>query len=239
MENNKQTLKEYENYYSLHNEYNGISEEVLADKIFNFSKNFSSMKLMDKNIRILDIGCGDGSFAKFCKKLGFKNYQGVDVCSEVITANKKEYPSYIFECIDINDFFSKNNQQFDIIFMSHVLEHFEIELGRKLINEIYLHLSGGSLFLNIMPNASALFFASMTRYNDITHKTLYTETSFGQIANSIGFKKIDHLNKYIGQNLFKRMIHLIAIKIFRITIMMSGFSFPRIYTNEIITIAKK
>lgn len=239
MENNTSILKEYENYYSTHNEYFKSDKEALLEKVFTIQMIFKKIQKNNRSLSILDIGCGDGALAYFCDKNGYTQYNGIDSCEDFIKINKNTYSNFSFQFIDAFDFLSSNLKKFDIIFMSHVFEHFDIKIGKGILNLINSNLTNGGIFINIMPNASAIFLSTMTRYNDITHKNLYTETSFGQLVNSAGFTKINHLNKYIGQNSFKRIVHLITIKILKTFVMMSGFSFPRIYTNEIITIAKK
>ena len=230
---------EYNNYSTFHNEYKKAKEESLKEKSFSIIKRFGHILNKNKNFRILDIGCGDGSFTRICNKKGFANYYGIDLCEDFITKNKKLYPDYTFKNIDIFDFFSTNKDKFDIIYMSHVFEHFDMKKGKELLQQIHSNLNKNGYLLNIMPNASSIFLACELRYKDITHKTIYTENSFNQLLNPLSFNNVVHMNNYIGQTKVKRLIHKIAKFIFQILIKSLGFSYPKIYTNEIITIAKK
>ena len=230
---------EYDNYSTLHDEYKKIENKSLEEKIFIIKKHFGHILNKNKNLKILDIGCGEGALAKVCSQTDSVDYYGIDICSGFIEQNKKLYPNYTFKNIDIFDFFSTNNNNFDIIFMSHVFEHFDLKKGKELLQQIHSNLNKNGYLLNIMPNASSIFLACELRYKDITHKTLYSENSFNQLLNYAGFNNMIYMNKYIGQTKTKRLIHKITKFIFQIFIKSLGFSFPKIYTNEIITIAKK
>lgn len=74
---------------------------------------------LDRNISILDVCCGDGIGLEEMKKMGFKNVTGVELCDEKIkratgfSILKKDICSGPF------DF----DQQYDVIYSSHTLEH--------------------------------------------------------------------------------------------------------------------
>jgi SAM-dependent methyltransferase len=77
---------------------------------------------LDKNVSILDVCCGDGIGLLEMKQMGFTNVTGVELCDEKIkravdttgfTVLKKDI------CAGPFDF----DQQYDVIYSSHTIEH--------------------------------------------------------------------------------------------------------------------
>lgn len=239
MENSENKIGEFENYYSIHREYAQFDEVAFRGKVFTIEGIFKNIQKTDKTIRILDIGCGDGALAYFCDKNGYTNYKGIDICEDFVKINKNKYPDLSFNFIDAFDFLSSSTEKFDIVFMAHVLEHFDIETGEKLLNLIENNLDEGGIIINIMPNAASVFGACEMRYKDVTHKLLYTDVSFSQLLSKTNFREIVHMNKVVGQTKLKFVVHKIVLFFYKLLIGGMGNTFPKIYTNEIITIAKK
>ena len=84
----------------------------------------------DKDIRILDLGCGYGITAFCLMLLGYKNVVGVDICPLTIPVEAAKllgFPDAKFEQYDGKDTLLKS-ESFDVIISEQVLEHvFEIE----------------------------------------------------------------------------------------------------------------
>jgi predicted SAM-dependent methyltransferase len=68
----------------------------------------------------------------------------------------KIFPKYSFSDQAAQDFFSHNNEKYDIIFMSHVFEHMDIDIGIELSKMIYSHLQEDGIWINLMPNGASL-----------------------------------------------------------------------------------
>jgi SAM-dependent methyltransferase len=81
----------------------------------------------------LDIGCGENSMLTPLRRFGFRS-TGVDG-SEMMLASARErnlHDEYI-----LGDFLKLNlSRQFDVVVMTHVLEHFTREEGLKLLDEL-------------------------------------------------------------------------------------------------------
>lgn len=77
---------------------------------------------LDKNCKILDIGCGTGMYAERFYKEGFKNYTGIDLNKKIISElNKKGYESYKFIQKDIIK--EKLEGEYSLILMLAVAGH--------------------------------------------------------------------------------------------------------------------
>jgi SAM-dependent methyltransferase len=93
--------------------------------------------------KILDVGCGFGRNIKALYALGYQNITGVEVNSEIAAFNnKQEIP-----CITPDEF-DKQNYQYDLILMSHVIEHFgPADLVKFLDHYLYRLKNGGHLII--------------------------------------------------------------------------------------------
>ena len=76
-----------------------------------------------KGMKILDLGCGNGSFTNFLASQGF-NVFGIDESSSGIIQAQKSYPKCRFQqgsiySLDLTEF----SQKFDIVLSAEVIEH--------------------------------------------------------------------------------------------------------------------
>ncbi|MFW9989365.1 MAG: class I SAM-dependent methyltransferase, partial [Candidatus Odinarchaeota archaeon] len=81
-------------------------------------KNFSKL---DRSLKIIDIACGDGVGLFQFKKLNFYNVIGVELNEEKLNIAKKI--GYNVFNLDMHNLSIFPNNEFDIIYSSHTLEH--------------------------------------------------------------------------------------------------------------------
>lgn len=233
----KNKNKIYENYYSHH--YNTINKNKQIERkreSQSLHKSIGKIINLNKNSKVLDIGCGFGRFTYYCQRLQVKNYTGVDISKEEIKICKEDFPEYEFIEKDIFSFLEKDQNKYDIIFMSHFLEHFKIEDGRIILEKLKTKLRDKGKIVNIMPNGHSYFQATAARYEDLTHELIYTPQSFTQLLKLINLSKHHHYNYYIGKNKIIHIIHKIALTIFEVGIRLLGYDKRKIYTSSMITI---
>ena len=117
-------------------------------KVISFDSEYQKMiSLIKKHTRpsasLLDVGCGFGRYLKPLKEAGFE-VCGVDANEHVVEALKQDG----FTCYLPNDF-EKNEHQYDVIVMSHIIEHFT---PKDLLSFMDTYLSrlkpGGYLFIS-------------------------------------------------------------------------------------------
>ena len=101
-------------------------------------------KFVNKDDSILDIGCANGGQLKILKESGFTNLAGVDP-SEVCVSNVQTFGIRSFQAHIFEDSFIEWDAKFDLIILSHVLEHI-CDLDRAIqiikdklnVNEFYI-----------------------------------------------------------------------------------------------------
>ena len=140
------TQKELEEIYSDDYVAWGIGEEDSFSKMKKdkFKKLLKDVLKYRKNGKLLDIGCGPGYLMEEAKELGFDVY-GVEVGQKASDIAKKKFGNEkIYNGIIEKSNFQNNS--FDIIMMSDVLEHVEnpLELLKKL-KELLCCTGGGIL----------------------------------------------------------------------------------------------
>jgi SAM-dependent methyltransferase len=89
----------------------------------------------DKNIRILDVGAGCGTYSDLLKPLGYENIDCVEVFEDYIhkfNLNNKYNNVYLGDITKLDIDFSK----YDLIILGDVLEHIDLPDAKILLNKI-------------------------------------------------------------------------------------------------------
>jgi len=134
--------------------------------------------------KILELGCGNGSFLYYLSKKSFNNLKGIDISVDYLNEGKKlGFSNIFFE--DIGDCLS-TDEKFDVIIARDVFEHFDKEVAYQMFELIYSKLSKDGRLIIQVPNGHGMF-VKMIYFSDFTHDTLYSANSLRQISNTIGF----------------------------------------------------
>jgi 2-polyprenyl-3-methyl-5-hydroxy-6-metoxy-1,4-benzoquinol methylase len=176
----------YQNYHS-ETQHIDVQE---ADKLQSpylhkvYKKHFA---ILNRNINILEIGCGSGSFILYLQKQGFNNISGIDLSEEQVnlahSRGLKEIINgdalaFINECSD---------KTYDLVIAMDVIEHIKKEELIPLISGIQRILTNEGMLLTHQPNAEGLFGNGII-YGDLTHQQGFTRASLNQLFLHCGFK---------------------------------------------------
>jgi SAM-dependent methyltransferase len=126
--------EKYKSFESTHDQWRRGQERFIH---MNFLK-------LDHEIKILDLGCGDGVGLSYFKLLGFLNVTGVEFCAE--KAEKARRHGYPVLEIDMHELGTIADESLDIVYSSHSLEHTWNPI--QVLESIHRILKpGGTLFL--------------------------------------------------------------------------------------------
>ncbi len=148
-----------------------------------------------KDLRILDIGCNNGSLIFNLYKQGYNVVYGVDVNEKAISIGKREYK----EISSNLQFYNGKNlpfekEKFDIILMFNVLEHIP-NTERYLKEEVYRVLKEGGMFIFQTPNKLINIPWELIKAKSLfswreEHCSLQTLKSLKKILLNSGFRDI-------------------------------------------------
>ena len=136
--------------------------------------------------KILDVGAGDGSFVSFLREKGF-NAKGIEPSREGREMAKKLYSLDLIEK-NISDFDPKV-EKYDIINLSHVLEHVQdpMKMLKKIIDLLEDH---GSLTLEV-PNSNSwemkIFKSIYIHIDSPRHIHHFNKKSLSILLSNAGF----------------------------------------------------
>ncbi len=119
--------------------------------------------------RILDVGCGYGSKMKLLGSCGF-NVVGVDVNQKMIASNIEQG----MNCMSIHHF-GQTEDLFDVLLMSHIIEHFQPGDLIKFMDGYLDRLKTGGYLIISTPLSSSYF------YEDFDHIKPYHPTGINMV----------------------------------------------------------
>uniref|UniRef100_A0A7V2ZK77 Class I SAM-dependent methyltransferase n=1 Tax=Ignavibacterium album TaxID=591197 RepID=A0A7V2ZK77_9BACT len=197
----------------------------------------------DKNVKILDIGCGFGLLLNTFKEEGYNNLVGVDISEEQINIAKKLFPEIDFICSDLISYLKNNQVKYDLVTAFDVLEHLDKQEAFATLELICNNLIEHGQLIIQTPNAESPWFGTVA-YGDFTHEWFYTTSSIEDILLKTGFKRFDFLpSEPMAINLksFIRKIIWSIIKLFLViwNLAETGSKGSKIYTRVFLARAVK
>lgn len=106
-------------------EQTGITVDDIFQRFFND---------IDKESRILELGCNVGLNLEMLRKMGFNNLHGVELNKKALEIAKERNPKVIFVNSSIEDYQSK--EKYDLVFTAGVLIHIHPSTLESLIRKI-------------------------------------------------------------------------------------------------------
>jgi len=188
------TQKDYDIYYNKFSKYEepnmasggGITswdrerlKETLEDLI---------QLIPDKKSDILDVGAANGGLIHGLQKFGYENTYALEPSAVCVKFMKREYNIRAFQGSifdNLESIFYK--QKFDVIILSHVMEHI-YDLKKALENITKILKIDGQLYVEV-PDASRYkdFFVAPFHYFDVEHINHFDKYSLATLFSLYGF----------------------------------------------------
>jgi len=186
----KRTLY-FENYYKTHfGKAHPDPEKELKSAAVEYSKFYRPFLPSDKDSKILDIGCGTGHFLYTLMRMGYKNFEGIDLAADNIELVQKMIGGKVY-LADVFNFLPLRKNLYDLIHSRDVIEHIPKNKIIDFLQLIYQSLKlGGEIIIGTSNAVGPSPVALQSRYMDFTHEITFTEFSLEQILKIAGFQEI-------------------------------------------------
>ncbi len=142
-----------------------------------------------KDARILDLGCGFGSFVSYLQRQGYSNVRGVDASSEQVELALSHHIP-----VEVGDLFEvlKQEQNVAMISMFDVIEHLTRSEAIIALQEIHRVLAPGGVVLLRTPNVDAPL-GTVYSFGDLTHELHLNTYSALELFASLPFADVEIL----------------------------------------------
>lgn len=143
----------------------------------------------EKNVPILDLGCGAGEFLHFLWGRGYHTLYGVDLNAEGLALGRTMGLPNLSEGNLITylvNHLAAERPPFGLIAALNVFEHLHKAEIITLLGLIRRALTPSGRLIAVTPNGLSPF-GGATRYWDFTHETGFTPAAWRQLARLTGF----------------------------------------------------
>jgi SAM-dependent methyltransferase len=162
---------------------------------------------------ILDLGCGDGALLAHLQSNGFTNARGVDCSTEqaraALARGVAATQGDLFETL------AAAPATFDAILAIDVIEHMTKPELARLGPLLRTALKPGGLLVVQTPNGEGMG-AGRIVYGDLTHETIFNESSLGQYLHAFGFIELRFRETGPVPHSLKGRLRLIAWRVLRV-----------------------
>ncbi len=137
---------------------------------------------MNKNQKLLELGCGRGEFLNEFVKCGLEVH-GVDISDY----SEKFFSELNFKKVDMeNEKLPYQDNYFDFIYSKSFIEHFYYP--EKIFKEAYRVLKPGGIIITLTPEWQYIY---KSFYEDFTHRVPFTKVSLKDIHSMNNFSSIN------------------------------------------------
>jgi 2-polyprenyl-3-methyl-5-hydroxy-6-metoxy-1,4-benzoquinol methylase len=217
----------YKDYYASQAGRESDAREKLETDIPMLSREVLPLLNIPKDAKILDIGCGYGSFIAAMKKAGYTNVSGIDISpDQVAVAHKLGIPEVIQA--DLIPYLQSMPQSFDLISGLDIIEHFSKDELVNLLSLIHNSLKPAGRAIFRTPNLDAPF-ATVFANGDFTHENYMNAYSARQVMMNSGFSEIavfpsNMQVKGVAKELLRKLTWGILNVFFKATLFATGRS---------------
>lgn len=192
------------------------------------------LEYMNRQAKILDMGCGSGSLLSALNHSGFSDIIGVDVSPEQVAMAGEMGVTGVIQG-DVLEVLRSSNNKFDLITGMDIIEHFTKNELVEVLQAAYAALKPGGMVLLRTPNMDAPI-ASVFAYGDFTHELLLNASGAQQVMLAAGFSRVDVLPSLMRTNgRLKEQIRKVSWAILSLRLKLELFATARSSKNVIFT----
>jgi len=143
-----------------------------------------------KRGNLLEVGCMYGFLLDQAQKYGYNAY-GVEISQEAASYARENLGLNVFNCTLEDELF--DSQFFDVVFLSHLIEH--LEDPKAVMTKIFRLLKNDGVVIILCPNIDSLM-AKLMRENwawlaPPEHLYHFEPRTISKLLSDVGFRKID------------------------------------------------
>ena len=143
----------------------------------------------NKDVRVLDLGCGHGALLHFAREAGYTHLRGIDGSPEQVAAARRLGIDGVEEG-DLRDALATQaDASLDVVIAFDVIEHFTRDELLPFVDAVHRVLKPGGRWIIHVPNGESPFAGRML-YWDLTHELAFTRTSLAQLLLASGFADV-------------------------------------------------
>jgi 2-polyprenyl-3-methyl-5-hydroxy-6-metoxy-1,4-benzoquinol methylase len=146
---------------------------------------------VDRQAKILDLGCGFGGFIAFLRYHGYRDAQGIDISPEMVDKARSLRIQGVHRA-DIVSFLARAHPEFALITAFDVIEHFHKHEILDLLCSARKALARDGWMMIWTPNAMSKY-GRWCRYADFTHEHIFDANSIRQCLVASGFRRVEVL----------------------------------------------
>ena len=144
----------------------------------------------DRDVAIMDIGCGHGAVVFALQEAGYRNVHGVDVSPEQVQAAARLGIRGVTQGDLMTTLRAAADASLDVLIAFDVIEHFTKDELIQVVDEVLRVLKPGGRWVIHVPNGESPF-GNRVRFGDYTHEQAFTRTSMTQLLVASGFARVE------------------------------------------------
>ncbi len=205
----------YDNYLTSHAQANNDDiSQALASRAPYLKSLIANSFPNDRQVKILDLGCGYGALLYFLKEAGYHDLQGIDTSSEQVAGAKRLGLDFVRQGNLIEALKESGEGTYDVLIAFDVLEHFSKDEILDFAAEARRVLKTGGRLIVHVPNGEAIFSGAVF-FGDLTHETCFTRASLRQLIKIAGFSSMQVMEEAPIVHGPKSFMRYVVWKIFR------------------------
>ena len=226
-------------YANYHTTQSGRAALTDAKSLFErekwrFEKEILPLINLPKSARILDIGCGSGSFLKALSEHGYTEITGIDLSEEQVKLAHQLGVTQVQQG-DLVEFLNAAEHKFDLISGMDIIEHFTKNELVDLLHLIQNYLNPGGIAIFRTPNLDAPM-ATVYANGDFTHENYMNASSAQQVLMACGFEKVQVFESNMQiPNALKEIIRKVVFSLLKFRFKLTLFATGRSTQNVLIS----
>jgi 2-polyprenyl-3-methyl-5-hydroxy-6-metoxy-1,4-benzoquinol methylase len=154
-----------------------------------FGRDICALLPQRRDIRLLDIGCGQGHLVDAVRRAGYLHVCGVDISGEQVALARAAGLGTHVQQGNFRDVLRREPGSLDVVLATDVLEHLTRNELVATMDLIRGALKAHGMVVARVPNAGSPF-GGLIRYGDLTHETWFTVRSLRQLTLATGFRDL-------------------------------------------------